>query len=538
MALPLTNPNALIGDAIIDSITSGYSWELGSSRTINFSVSNGFDGEHWEYPQKIALQLAAALGVFSYYVDVRFNFVGVFATPTQAAQNGSHINLSIGSNGTIFTNSHQWAIGLPPDNFFNRFYEGAPGDLFFNIDSPAVNLPSYEPGSQGWFLLLHELGHVLGLKHPHDDGGYARPTFSSSGIGAYDMDWASIMSYNDDAFWNQFQWDPATPMVLDVIGLMALYGKNTTTNRDDTTFSLFERGAYYTVWDSFGIDTIDASLAEEGWAITLPDAIISLGVIERIGFALPISQAEQAFPSTLKWLIGDYENAIGSPFTDSIIGNVFDNSIHGGAADDRIEGGGGNDAINGGTGIDTAVYSGTAASYTLSLSLNSTTTITDRTANRDGTDTLTNVERLQFTDTMLALDTASNQNAGNAYLLYQAAFDRTPDVGGLGYWISKLDGGVDVVRDVAMNFILSDEFTRLYGPNPSGTEFVNLLYKNVLDRAPDAGGLGYWLDEFEREGDTLIKRASTLNNFAISAENISNVTDQIIGGIGYQAYLG
>jgi len=45
-------------------------------------------------------------------------------------------------------------------------------------------------------------------------------------------------------------------------------------------------------------------------------------------------------------------------------------------------------------------------------------TVTD-TAGADGTDTLINVERLQFSDAKVAIDTSGN--AGQAYRLYQAA---------------------------------------------------------------------------------------------------------------------
>jgi hypothetical protein len=89
-----------------------------------------------------------------------------------------------------------------------------------------------------------------------------------------------------------------------------------------------------------------------------------------------------------------------------------------------------------------------------------------------------------------------------------------------------------------MNLILSNEFTGLYGPNPTVTEFMDLIYLNVLNRSSDAEGLNYWLNEFARDGDSILYRAGILNNFAISAENVSNVADQISDGIQYQAYVG
>jgi hypothetical protein len=123
---------------------------------------------------------------------------------------------------------------------------------------------------------------------------------------------------------------------------------------------------------------------------------------------------------------------------DSIIGSSFDDSLLGYSGNDLIKGGGGNDFIDGGTGIDTAVYTGTATNYTPTLGATSNT-IMDRTANRDGTDTLTNIERLQFSDKNIALDTGATQSAGQTALLIGAVLP-----GKLAFDVSKqaLLGGV------------------------------------------------------------------------------------------------
>jgi len=124
--------------------------------------------------------------------------------------------------------------------------------MFLNTRSSGARLPSYEPGSQGFFLLLHELGHALGLKHPHDDGGTGRPTFASIGLKQFDQDFASVMSYKDELGYDLVRYDPATFMVFDVLALQALYGKNNNTNTGDARYELSELNLYATIWDAGG----------------------------------------------------------------------------------------------------------------------------------------------------------------------------------------------------------------------------------------------------------------------------------------------
>ncbi len=136
------------------------------------------------------------------------------------------------------------------------------------------------------------------------------------------------------------------------------------------------------------------------------------------------------------------------------------------------------------------------------------------------------IERIHFADTSLALDIYGN--AGKLFRLYQAAFDRTPDSQGLGYWITAVDDGITLEQS-AEAFIHSAEFERAYGLNPSDEIFLNHLYNNVLHRAGDPGGLNFWL--------TLLKqgqsRAKVLLAFAESDENKGNLAPKIANGILY-----
>lgn len=135
--------------------------------------------------------------------------------------------------------------------------------------------------------------------------------------------------------------------------------------------------------------------------------------------------------------------------------------------------------------------------------------------------------RLRFADISLAFDL--DGVSGKGFRLYRAAFARTPDAAGLGYWIGRMDAGAGVAT-VAGEFIASAEFKALYGSNLGNAELVDKLYRNVLHRAGEAAGVAYWRDVLDRGAAT---RAQVLAGFSESAENQSGVRTAILGGIYY-----
>ena len=161
--------------------------------------------------------------------------------------------------------------------------------------------------------------------------------------------------------------------------------------------------------------------------------------------------------------------------------------------------------------------------------------LTDSVASRNGVTQLVNVERVQFTDTNLALDIAPTQNAGSVYMLYKAAFNRAPDAGGMGYWLAQKDSGKDIVTSLAQGFVGSKEFTDKYGTNPSNASYVDKLYQNVLGRAGESGGVAYWNQELDAGR---ISKAAVLVQFATLAEGAANVASLIANGISYTEYVG
>jgi hypothetical protein len=147
--------------------------------------------------------------------------------------------------------------------------------------------------------------------------------------------------------------------------------------------------------------------------------------------------------------------------------------------------------------------------------------------------TFVGIERFLFTDRAVTFDGVGN--AGQAYRIYKAVFDRTPDGGGLGYWIAQMDKGMDVVS-VAARFIDSPEFRSLYGQNPTDAEFLTKVYSNVLDRTPDATGLGWWVNEMKTNPTKTWQKV--LADFSESTENQANVTSLIADGIPYEPWVG
>ena len=101
-------------------------------------------------------------------------------------------------------------------------------------------------------------------------------------------------------------------------------------------------------------------------------------------------------PETLKGLGGD----------DDIHGGGGNDVVQAGDGNDFITGDAGNDYIDGGAGTDTAAYSGASTDYAITANADGSVTITDlRAGSPDGTDTLVNVEKAQFTDVTLVLAT-------------------------------------------------------------------------------------------------------------------------------------
>lgn len=161
---------------------------------------------------------------------------------------------------------------------------------------------------------------------------------------------------------------------------------------------------------------------------------------------------------------------------------------------------------------DVAVFKGYQAGYAVARGP-AGITVTDLVGQEGSVTLAPGIRVLEFHDARVSFD--EEGNAGKAYRVYQAAFNRRPDAGGLGYWIAMMEGGT-TAAEVAAAFMQSDEFRAQYGSAPSNLMLVSRFYENVLQRKPDQAGLDFWVDLLDRKQ---VGAAAVLAEFAESAEN-------------------
>ncbi|SMD08805.1 protein of unknown function [Fulvimarina manganoxydans] len=141
-------------------------------------------------------------------------------------------------------------------------------------------------------------------------------------------------------------------------------------------------------------------------------------------------------------------------------------------------------------------------------------------------ESLSNLERIQFADGTLALD--KDGAAGNLLGLYEATFGRMPDSAGFKYWIDALDDAVLDFNAVANAFVASDEFQTAYARIiDDAVAFVTELYRNILDRDPEDAGLTFWANAYS---SGQIDVAGALSGLALSEENSTNVDAAFANG--------
>jgi hypothetical protein len=76
--------------------------------------------------------------------------------------------------------------------------------------------------------------------------------------------------------------------------------------------------------------------------------------------------------------------------------------------------------------------------------------------------------------------------------MYYTVLGRAPEFGGEKYWVGIMEIQNYGIQALAPSFYGSAEFQSRYGTNTTDTQFIDLLYRNILGRAGEAEGSAYW----------------------------------------------
>lgn len=340
-------PGSGYGNTYLDSLIWGCGWTgiatpirywFGSGPVAEVDSSIGaFTGAIWSDPEKSAFEMAveqysAVCGLtFAEADDSAAADIVWWLAPESA--------MGAGSLGLHEVPDASWA---PIYGYFNH------------EDSSWQYL---DQGQYGYVTVIHELGHGMGLAHPHDGGDEAdatkfsgvRSAFGSYGTNGLNQGIWTTMSYNDGwslqrAYSDAYGWQGSL-MAFDIAALQALYGANATTETGDNEYELpdtLAAGTFWScIWDAGGSDTISNEGSNAACTINLN--------------AAPLTGANAAgFVSWVRGVPGGFtiangvtiENASGGNAADVLVGNAAGNILDGGPGADTMSGGAGNDSYH------------------------------------------------------------------------------------------------------------------------------------------------------------------------------------------------
>ncbi len=330
------------------------------------------------------------------------------------------------------------------------------GDVWIDQETAAV----MTPGQEGYYVLLHELAHALGLQHPLTEADTSGATvllntFSSiNNTVMLDVSAASVGS----------SW-PTWFGSFDLQALRYLYGTRAYASGNDT-YTVKDASSSMTIIDDGGMDTLDASTVSVSVSIDLRG-----GKSSSIGMDLDGTSKFNNVAIATGSLI---ENVMGSPYDDVIIGNAQNN---------LVTFMGGNDIVDGQGGVDLIRLWNTSKEFTVAKDTTTGYWNVAAANNTSGSMELQNTERLLFSDTSWALDTGDAQSAGRTAKILGAVFGKEglSNMVYRGIGLFYFDAGMSYE---ALTLLALDARA---GPGASKETVAQLLQANVPGLVVNAG---------------------------------------------------